>query len=279
MTDPTTGGVFASFAALGDVNLAEPNALIGFAGARVAAGTIGEALPEGFQRAEFLFDHGFVDRVVPRGRAARTTLVALLRYLRPRRAATAGRGHGDRAAVVPARPNAAGRDGGADRSTRRPSVAEASDRSPRHRPLPVDAAPATTPTARGASGRASSWRATSGGRTRSSCSAAMAADVVELHGDRMFGDDPAIVGGFATIDGRRVVFVGHQKGAEVDENIRRNFGMPHPEGYRKAMRLLRLAERLGLPVVTFIDTPGAFPGAAVRGARRGRGDRAQRSRS
>jgi acetyl-CoA carboxylase carboxyl transferase subunit beta len=82
MTDPTTGGVFASFAALGDVNLAEPNALIGFAGARVAAGTISESLPAGFQRAEFLFEHGFVDQVVPRGEL-RDRLKLLLGYLRP----------------------------------------------------------------------------------------------------------------------------------------------------------------------------------------------------
>jgi acetyl-CoA carboxylase carboxyl transferase subunit alpha len=91
---------------------------------------------------------------------------------------------------------------------------------------------------------------------------AIATEVIELHGDRLFRDDPAIVGGFCRIDGRRAIFVGHQKGAETDENIRRNFGMPHPEGYRKAIRLFRLAERLGLPVVTFIDTPGAFPGPA-----------------
>jgi acetyl-CoA carboxylase carboxyl transferase subunit alpha len=90
----------------------------------------------------------------------------------------------------------------------------------------------------------------------------MAEHVVELHGDRLFRDDPAVVGGFATIDGREVVFVGHQKGAETDENIRRNFGLAHPEGFRKAMRLFELAERLGLPVVTFVDTQGAFPGAA-----------------
>ncbi len=91
---------------------------------------------------------------------------------------------------------------------------------------------------------------------------AMASEVIELHGDRLFRDDPAIVGGFCRIDGRRAVFVGHQKGAETDENIRRNFGMPHPEGYRKAIRLYQLAERLQLPVVTFVDTPGAFPGPA-----------------
>jgi acetyl-CoA carboxylase carboxyl transferase alpha subunit len=89
---------------------------------------------------------------------------------------------------------------------------------------------------------------------------AMADEFVELHGDRTFGDDAAIVAGFARIDGHRVVVVGQQKGAETDENIRRNFGMPHPEGYRKSMRLMELAERFGLPVVTFIDVPGAHPG-------------------
>jgi acetyl-CoA carboxylase carboxyl transferase subunit alpha len=89
---------------------------------------------------------------------------------------------------------------------------------------------------------------------------AMATEVIELHGDRTFRDDPAIVGGFCRIDGRRAIFVGHQKGAETNENIRRNFGMPHPEGYRKAIRLYRLAEHLQLPVLTIVDTPGAFPG-------------------
>ena len=90
----------------------------------------------------------------------------------------------------------------------------------------------------------------------------MAEDVIELHGDRLFGDDAAVVGGFATLAGQRFLFLGHQKGSEVEENIRRNFGMPHPDGYRKAMRLMRLAERLGLPIVTFVDTPGASPDAA-----------------
>jgi acetyl-CoA carboxylase carboxyl transferase subunit alpha len=84
---------------------------------------------------------------------------------------------------------------------------------------------------------------------------------VELHGDRLFGDDEAMVAGLARIGGRRVLVVGQQKGAETDENIRRNFGMPHPEGYRKAMRAMELAERLRIPVVTFVDVPGAHPGA------------------
>jgi acetyl-CoA carboxylase carboxyl transferase subunit alpha len=89
---------------------------------------------------------------------------------------------------------------------------------------------------------------------------AMMDDFIELHGDRLYGDDTAIVGGLATIDGRRVVVLGQQKGAETEENIRRNFGMPHPEGYRKAMRLMELGERFRLPVVTFVDVPGAHPG-------------------
>ena len=90
--------------------------------------------------------------------------------------------------------------------------------------------------------------------------AEMADEVIELHGDRGFGDDPAMAAGFARIDGRRIAFVGQQKGADTDENIRRNFGMPHPEGYRKSMRIMELAERFGLPIVTFVDVPGAHPG-------------------
>jgi acetyl-CoA carboxylase carboxyl transferase subunit alpha len=92
-------------------------------------------------------------------------------------------------------------------------------------------------------------------------------DFVELHGDRLFGDDHGLIGGFATIGGLRVMLIGHQKGKTVEENIAVNFGMANPEGYRKAMRLMRLAERYGLPVVSLVDTPGAYPGldAEARG--------------
>jgi len=92
-------------------------------------------------------------------------------------------------------------------------------------------------------------------------------DFVELHGDRMYADDPAVVAGMARLDGRPVVVIGHQKGRETDEKVRRNFGMPRPEGYRKALRVMRLADRFQLPVMTFIDTPGAYPGvdAEARG--------------
>src|SRR3954451_23483895 len=89
---------------------------------------------------------------------------------------------------------------------------------------------------------------------------AMADEFVELHGDRLFGDDEAVVTGLARIGDHRVAVIGQQKGADTEENIRRNFGMPHPEGYRKAMRVMELAERFGLPIVTFVDVPGAHPG-------------------
>ncbi|HEY4732263.1 MAG TPA: acetyl-CoA carboxylase carboxyltransferase subunit alpha [Gammaproteobacteria bacterium] len=85
-------------------------------------------------------------------------------------------------------------------------------------------------------------------------------DFTELHGDRCFADDPAIVGGLARLDGRAVMVIGHQKGRDTKEKLKRNFGMPRPEGYRKALRLMQMAERFGLPVLTFIDTPGAYPG-------------------
>jgi acetyl-CoA carboxylase carboxyl transferase subunit alpha len=88
----------------------------------------------------------------------------------------------------------------------------------------------------------------------------MFTDFVELHGDRLFGDDAAIVGGLANFHGRSVVIVGHQKGRSTKENMQRNFGMPNPEGYRKAVRLYEMADRFGLPIITFIDTMGAFPG-------------------
>ena len=88
-------------------------------------------------------------------------------------------------------------------------------------------------------------------------------DFQELHGDRMYADDPAIIGGTGRIDGRPVMFIGHQKGRDTKERVRRNYGMPKPEGYRKAQRLMRMAEKFNLPVVTLIDTPGAYPGVGA----------------
>ena len=88
----------------------------------------------------------------------------------------------------------------------------------------------------------------------------MCDDFVELHGDRKFRDDPAVVGGWATLDGRSVMIIGHQKGRDMKENLHRNFGSPHPEGYRKAQRLMQMAEKFGRPVLTLVDTQGAYPG-------------------
>jgi len=99
---------------------------------------------------------------------------------------------------------------------------------------------------------------------------AIATDFVELHGDRSFSDDQAIVGGLGSIDGVSVMLIGHQKGRGVKERIRRNFGQPHPEGYRKALRLMKMAERFSIPIVTFIDTPGAYPGIGAE--ERGQGE-------
>ena len=91
----------------------------------------------------------------------------------------------------------------------------------------------------------------------------LAPDFQELHGDRMYADDPAIVGGIGRLDGRPIMFIGHQKGRDTKERVRRNYGMPKPEGYRKAQRLMRMAEKFSMPIVTFIDTPGAYPGVGA----------------
>ncbi|MFD7668954.1 acetyl-CoA carboxylase carboxyltransferase subunit alpha [Streptomyces sp. NPDC059788] len=218
LTDPTFGGVTASFATLGDVLLAERGALIGFAGPRVIAAATREELPPGFQTAEYLKSRGLLDRVETRD-SLRPLLVRLLAVTSPGRARAGECG----AADEPARPLT-------------PYETLRLARDPR-RPTTLDHI----------------WR--------------MCTDFVELHGDRLEGDDPAIVGGPALLDGRPVMVIGHQKGHDTGELIARNFGLAHPEGYRKALRLMRLADRLGLPVVTLVDTQGAAPG--VRAEDRG----------
>lgn len=95
-------------------------------------------------------------------------------------------------------------------------------------------------------------------------------DFIELHGDRLYGDDPAIVGGLCKIEGQKFVIIGHQKGKDINEKIRRNFGMANPEGYRKALRLMRIAQRFNIPILTLVDTAGAFPG--IEAEERGQGE-------
>ena len=275
LSDPTTGGVFASFAAVGDVNIAEPDALIGFAGARVTAGTIAAELPPGFQRAEFLFNHGFIDRVVARA-DLHDELARLLRLLPARGDALASvDGDDDVAAFRPLSflSSIADRVGGLASD-----VAAAGGDGVRAMTGPGTPSPAVVDEARPTAtilpdldpGSAARIRDEVWARVQNARSlrrprtlefvAAMTDDFVELHGDRLFGDDAAMVAGLARLDGRRVVVIGQQKGSDTEENIRRNFGMPHPEGYRKAIRVMELAERFGLPVVTFVDVPGAHPG-------------------
>ncbi|MFG2052739.1 acetyl-CoA carboxylase carboxyltransferase subunit alpha [Micromonospora sp. NPDC048930] len=225
ITDPTYGGVAASFATNTDVVLAESGARMGFAGPRVIRQVTGATLPEGFQTAEFLLRHGQVDMVVPR-QALRGRLTALLA------AARAGR---------------AGR--------RRPV--------PRQEPAPRPAPAAAPPAAAGLERDA--WEtvrtARHPGRPTTLDYLETAFDgFVELHGDRLGADCPAVVGGLARLDGRPVMVIGHQKGHTTAELVTRNFGMASPAGHRKALRLMRLAARLGLPVVTLVDTPGADPG-------------------
>ena len=269
LSDPTTGGVFASFAAVGDVNIAEPDALIGFAGARVSAGTIAAELPPGFQRAEFLFSHGFVDRVVARAEL-RDELVRLLHLLPVRGVESAP--PPDDVDVPTFRPlsflstiadkvgdialDLAGTDAVPD-DVAATTLSVDGDGEVLTNGTTLD--PTTAMPTDEVWARVQLARSLRRPRTLEFVSA-MTDDFVELHGDRLFGDDAAIVTGLARLDGRQVVVIGQQKGADTEENIRRNFGMPHPEGYRKAMRVMELAERFGLPVVTFVDVPGAHPG-------------------
>jgi acetyl-CoA carboxylase carboxyl transferase subunit beta len=269
LTDPTTGGTIASFGALGDLNVAEPNALIGFSGARVSAGTIGDELPVGFQRSEFLLETGFIDAIVPRGnlRGWLTRALGLLQPL-PAPAVPLYRqigipGVGLIGGMVTGVAQGAGAMIGsvlspvADAASKVANRADQILENQRDRHLAPELGPHLD--------EAEAWshvqRAREVNRPRTAeLLEALGAEFVELRGDRRAGDDGAIIAGIARIDGRRIVVVGTQKGTDTESNIRRGFGMPHPEGYRKAMRAFELAERLHLPLLTLIDTPGAHPG-------------------
>jgi acetyl-CoA carboxylase carboxyl transferase subunit beta len=231
-TDPTYGGATASFAVLGDVVIAEPGARVGFAGPQVIRQTIRQELPPGFQTAEFLRDNGLVDLVVPR-HELRSTLARVL--------------------ALHAGGEAEGTDG-AGEAGRAPAPAPA----PRERGTPERSPSQVVAMARDI-----------GRPTALDYCGLVFDDFVELHGDRSGGDDPAVVAGVASLDGRPVVVLGHQKGHDTTELVRRNFGMPQPSGYHKARRLMDHAERHRMPVVAFVDTPGAYPG--IEAEERGQG--------
>ena len=228
LTDPTTGGVTASFAMLGDVILAEPKALIGFAGPRVIEQTIGQKLPEGFQRAEFLLEHGFLDAIVerPQMKAVLSKILALHEN---------GKGTDFNRQECAQDLVADGRKEEKLTAWQRVELSRRKDR-------PVG----------------------------SDYIDALFTDFVEFHGDRYFADDKAIIGGVARFHGMPVTVIAQAKGRNTKENIERNFGMPEPEGYRKALRLMKQAEKFARPVICLVDTPGAFCG--LEAEERGQGE-------
>lgn len=238
LTDPTTGGVTASFAMLGDIILAEPKALIGFAGSRVIEQTIGQKLPKGFQRSEFLLEHGFIDGIIERSEL-RQTLSKLLKL------------HAD----------------SGYEAEKIQDILKITKKS--------DAYKAEAMKTDGTRGGLSSWERVLLSRMQdrpvgSDYIERLFTDFTEFHGDRLFKDDRAIIGGVARFHGIPVTVVAQAKGTNTKENIERNFGMPSPEGYRKALRLMKQAEKFGRPVICFVDTPGAFCG--LEAEERGQGE-------
>lgn len=228
LTDPTTGGVTASFAMLGDVILAEPKALIGFAGPRVIEQTIGQKLPEGFQRAEFLLEHGFLDAIVERPQM-KAVLSKILSLHENGKGTDFNRKECAQDLVA---------DGRKEEKLTAWQRVELSRR--KDRPVGSDYIDA------------------------------LFTDFVEFHGDRYFADDKAIIGGVARFHGMPVTVIAQAKGRNTKENIERNFGMPEPEGYRKALRLMKQAEKFARPVICLVDTPGAFCG--LEAEERGQGE-------
>ena len=218
LTDPTTGGVTASFASLGDIILAEPDALIGFAGPRVIEQTIKQKLPEGFQRSEFLLEHGFIDKIVDRKHMKDVLYKILLTSQCPK--GTVPFGHCTKECpsdTFPFEQKSKEQDISA---WERVELARKSER-----PKALDYINQ------------------------------IFSDFIEFHGDRNFGDDKSIVGGIAMLNNFPVTVIGEQKGKNAKENIEINFGMPNTDGYRKSLRLMKQAEKYNRPIITFIDTP------------------------
>ena len=238
LTNPTTGGVTASFAMLGDIILAEPGALIGFAGPRVIEQTIRQKLPKGFQRSEFLLEHGFLDQIVTRNEM-KNTLAELLhlhcnkpeKRVETESTETIEKSTGRNEKIL----DSTGAQ--CEKKTAWEHVLLARDKE---RPTGKDYIP---------------W---------------LFEHFTELHGDRLFGDDPALTGGIAWFNKVPVTVLIQEKGNGTKENIAHNFGMVSPEGYRKSLRLMKQAEKFGRPVICLVDTPGAFCG--LEAEERGQGE-------
>ena len=267
LTDPTMGGVTASFAMLGDIILAEPGALIGFTGQRVIQQTIGGKLPEGFQRSEFLLKHGFTDAIVPR-RDQRAVLAHILRL------------HVKGAAEL------ASETAPVFEEAERVDEFTREEVAPKKAPGILDAAASALQNLQRLAfgqkaeqeeesesrdtegGVLSAWETVKLSRAKDRAHAkdyidALFPDFMELHGDRCYWDDEAVIGGIASFHGIPVTVIGIQKGRDFLENKRRNFAMPNPEGYRKALRLMKQAEHFKRPVICFVDTPGAYCGVGA----------------
>ena len=237
LTDPTTGGVTASFAMLGDIILAEPKALIGFAGPRVIEQTIGQKLPKGFQKAEFLLEHGFIDKIVERD-DQRIVLADILKL------------HENK---------------GQNSSTSKVAESYISDKSNGNTVWPKFIP----------SGSFTPWEHVQLARAKTRPTGkdyieALFDDFIEFHGDRHCGDDAAVIGGMAFFHGHSVTVLAQEKGEGTKENIARNFGMVSPEGYWKSLRLMQQAEKFHRPVICLVDTPGAFCG--LEAEERGQGE-------
>ena len=252
LTEPTTGGVTASFAMLGDIILAEPGALIGFAGPRVIEQTLRQKLPKGFQRAEFLVEHGFVDDIVRRENLKET--LGKILEIHAVSWKTENRIRTDAAELHHA--DYPGSD--SENLTNDKCDSDRGDSNPA-----------------GINPYLTAWDRVQISRkidrpSGSDYIEALFTDFMEFHGDRNYGDDKAIIGGITKFHGKPVTVIVQEKGTNTKENIAHNFGMPMPEGYRKALRLMKQAEKFQRPVICFVDTPGAFCG--IEAEERGQGE-------
>ena len=252
LTDPTTGGVTASFAMLGDIILAEPKALIGFAGPRVIEQTIGQKLPKGFQRAEFLLEHGFVDKIVER-EEQRSVLADILK-LHENKIPDYGQSDNSDMEMKYKSDNAESTE------------TAVGDKRESENTICPEFIP---------SGNYTPWEHVQLARAKTRPTGkdyieALFDDFMEFHGDRHCGDDPAVIGGVAFFHGKPVTVLAQEKGEGTRENIARNFGMVSPEGYWKSLRLMQQAEKFHRPVICLVDTPGAFCG--LEAEERGQGE-------